>query len=51
MYKDDEDIVAWTVLEWLSRSGEGQEELSEYLASQAEAVKASIASPGDIRIA
>ena len=45
------NVVAQVVLEWLSRSGTGQEDLSEYLASQAEVVKASIASPGDIRIA
>lgn len=45
------NVVAQVVLEWLSRSGKGQEDLSEYLASQAEDVKASIASPGDIRIA
>ena len=42
LYKDDEDIVAWTVLEWLSRSGKGQEALSEYLANRAEVVETSI---------
>lgn len=45
------NVIAQVVMEWLSRSGKGQEDLSEYLASQAEVVKASIASPGDIRIA
>lgn len=45
------NVVAQVVMEWLSRSGTGQKDLSEYLASQAEDVKASIASPGDIRIA
>ena len=42
LYKDDEDIVAWTVLEWLSRAGKGQEALSEYLADQTARVDASI---------
>ena len=45
------NVVAQVMLEWLSRSGKGQEDLSEYLASQAEDVKSSIASPGDIRSA